>query len=122
MSSGSRWKNWKTKPTCAAAQRAQRALGAAVDALAGDLDRARLGAVEPPSRCSSVDLPEPERPRTATTSPARDVEVRAVEHAARGAALAVGLHEPARADDGHAVLTVGESGAGSDAVDVEQSW
>ena len=70
VSSGTRWKNWKTKPTRARRSARELALGAAVDALAGDLDACRpRGGRAPPRRCRSVDLPEPERPTTATSSP-----------------------------------------------------
>ena len=93
---GSRWKNWKTKPIAPAPQRAQRAL-------AGAGRRARRptsivpasGRSSPPSRCSSVDLPEPERPRTATSSPASTCE-RAPSSTRRAARPSpYGLHEPA---------------------------
>ena len=38
-----------------------------------------VGASSPPSRCSSVLLPEPERPTMASVSPA-DLQVHAVQH------------------------------------------
>ena len=48
LSSGSRWKNWKTKPIAAPAQRASaRARTRRSPARPPTLDRARLGAVEP---------------------------------------------------------------------------
>ena len=39
-----------------------------------------VGASRPPSRCSSVLLPEPDAPTMASVSPRRDVEVDALQH------------------------------------------
>jgi hypothetical protein len=79
-----------------AAQARQLALGPAVDALGRRLDRARVGRSSAPSRCSSVDLPEPERPTTATSSPARDLDRGAVEHAPAARPLPYVFTRPAR--------------------------
>ena len=71
-------------------------------ALAGDArSRPPPARSSPPSRCSSVDLPEPERPSDRHHLARRHLEVDAVEHAARGPALAERLDEPARADRRH---------------------
>ena len=68
-SSGSRWKNWKTKPMWRRRSAAQRLLAGAGDLLAGDLDRPGVGPVEPAEQVQQRRLPVPERPRMATTSP-----------------------------------------------------
>ena len=63
-----------------------------VDALAADRDaRPRSGWSRPPIRLSSVVLPEPDGPISATKSPCVDVEVDAVQHLDRLPAALVGL-------------------------------
>ena len=70
------------------------------------LDRSRpsnstvpaVGSSRPPSRCSSVLLPEPLAPTMATRSPRRDVEVDAQQHRHFDVALAEYLLQPAAAE------------------------
>ena len=59
-----------------------------------------VGSSRPPSRWSSVLLPEPDAPTIATTSPGRDRQVHAEQHLHRHARLAVGLRQPAAREHG----------------------
>jgi hypothetical protein len=60
---------------------------------AHQLDAAGVGASSPPSRCSSVLLPEPEAPTTASVSPAPHLQVDAAQHGARPARRAAAFAE-----------------------------
>ena len=73
---------WKTKPMWRRRVRGERARARPVSASPATQIDPASGESSPPSRCSSVDLPLPERPSTATTSSASTVEADAVEHAA----------------------------------------
>ena len=72
---GTRLKDWKTKPS-----RSRRSLVSALssrsrDLLAVDDDRAAVGLSSPASRCMSVDLPEPDGPMIAVNWPAGNASV-----------------------------------------------
>ena len=68
-SSGTRWKNWKTNPTRRARSRARsRSERPSTRSPASSIVPASALS-RPPSRCRSVDFPEPDRPTTATSSP-----------------------------------------------------
>ena len=71
VSSSIRWKAWNTKPTASRRNRARASLAHLVDPLPGQAQISPAdGRSRPPSRCSSVDLPQPLGPITATVSPA----------------------------------------------------
>ena len=61
------------------------------------------GASSPPSRCSSVLLPEPDAPTIATRSPVRTAEIDAKQHRHVERAAAVGLGQTAALEHRHAV-------------------
>ena len=79
-----RWKNWNTRPTC---RRRRRASAAAPSpsrrAPAISMLPSSAGS-SPASTCSSVDLPQPDGPIRATSSPRLDHEVDAAQRADRG--------------------------------------
>ena len=67
---------WNTKPICARAQRRQLAVGQPRDVVGRRRSTSPVvGRSSVPMMCSSVDLPEPDGPTMATSSPSRDVEV-----------------------------------------------
>jgi hypothetical protein len=76
-------------------QRAELALACAGNRLAGDLDRALLGLVEPAEQVQQRRLPGAGPPEDGHDLAGLDRQVGAVEHPPGGTALAVGLHEPA---------------------------
>jgi hypothetical protein len=82
-------------------QRREPPLAGARDALAGDLDRPRLWPVEPADQVQERRLARAGAPEHRDDLTRLDREVRAVEHAPRGATLSEGPDQPARADDGH---------------------
>ena len=74
VSAGSSWKDWNTKPDEPRAQRGAPVLVEREEIVAVELHAARVGVSRPASSPSSVDLPEPEAPTTATASPRADLE------------------------------------------------
>ena len=84
-----------------AAHAGELALGAAVDALAGDLDGAGLGAVERAEEVQERRLARARAPDDGHELARAHLDGGAVEHAAGGAAAAVRLHEAPRRDDDH---------------------
>ena len=82
-------------------QRGQLPLGRAGDVLARDLDRARLGAVQPAEQVQERRLAPPGAPQHGHDLARFHVEIGAVEHAPGGAALSEGLDEPAGAHHRH---------------------
>ncbi len=103
VNSGSRWWNWNTNPT----RRFRNATRpASVQRRAGRRHRRPLrppsGASSPPSTCSSVLLPTPDAPTTATISPGLDLEVEVAQHLDRPVGRRVGLVEGGHRQERHA--------------------
>jgi len=63
-------KNWKTKPICARRSRVSFASASVVISVPAIVTLPPVGVSSPARMCISVDLPEPEGPMTATSSPA----------------------------------------------------
>jgi hypothetical protein len=74
-------------------QRGELAVARAVDALAGQLDRAAVGAVQPGDEVQERRLAGPGAPDDRHELARVDVEVRPVEHASRRPGLPEGLRE-----------------------------
>src|SRR4029077_14212111 len=70
VSAGSRWKDWNTNPPRCARRRARPSSSSFVRSSPARSTRPRVGRSSPASRASSVDLPAPDGPVTATDSPA----------------------------------------------------
>ena len=67
VSIGSRKKRWNTKPMCRSRSRLRARVGERADVAAVEAAACpTIGASTQPSMCSSVDLPHPDGPRTAT--------------------------------------------------------
>ena len=81
MSSGSRWKDWKTNPTWRRRKLRQLRLAAPVDAGSGDLDRARVRTLEAAEQVQQRRLAGARAAEDGDELACRDVEVGAVEHA-----------------------------------------
>ena len=81
VNSGSRWWNWKTKPTW----RLRNATSSASDSSRSARPAIRMlpPSIEssPPSTCSSVLLPTPEAPTMATISPFSTDDIEVAQHA-----------------------------------------
>ena len=94
VNSGSRWWNWKTKPTC-------RLRNAHARLVVHRVDRARRrrgpcpasNASRPPSTCSSVLLPTPDAPTIASISPRSTDEIEPAQHVDAAARRRVRLDE-----------------------------
>src|SRR5262245_22726060 len=70
VSDGTRWKDWKTKPTRSARSRARPSSSRAVKSAPARVTRPDVGESRPARSASSVDLPAPDAPTMATDSPA----------------------------------------------------
>jgi hypothetical protein len=103
VSSGTRWRTGRrSRP--AVAQPREGALRPAVHALAGELDAPASALSRAPSRCSSVLLPDPERPDDGHDLAARASKSAPSRTRLGGAAGAVRLHEAAGVDHGQATV------------------
>eukprot|EP01022_Parablepharisma_sp_SALTPOND_P029462 TRINITY_DN735_c0_g1_i1.p1 TRINITY_DN735_c0_g1~~TRINITY_DN735_c0_g1_i1.p1 ORF type:complete len:1397 (+),score=453.90 TRINITY_DN735_c0_g1_i1:9191-13381(+) len=67
--SGNRWWNWQTKPSDWLRKLPRSRSPRLAKSLPSRVTLPLLGVSSPPSRCSSVDLPEPDAPTMATCSP-----------------------------------------------------
>ena len=112
VSSGSRWKNWKTKPMWRRRSAESARSPTPVTALAGDLDAPRLGPVEPAEHVQQRRLARAGAPEHRDDLAGLDVEIGPVEHPPRGTALAEGPDQPARADERHRLHGRGYAGGG----------
>ena len=74
-SSGSNWPDWKTKPNALRRSAVRSASGMAARLAPRNCTVPAVGVIMPASACSSVDLPEPEGPITATVSPGWSVKL-----------------------------------------------
>ena len=66
---GSTWKAWNTKPSFARRKRARSSSPSDSHVLVGQAQRAAVGRSSPAMQFSSVDLPTPDSPISATNSP-----------------------------------------------------
>ena len=79
VSIGSRLKNWKMKPMCSRRSFVSCVSFSSPIAVPAIQTSPDVGRSSPARMCMSVDLPEPDGPMTAVSSPARDLDRDAAE-------------------------------------------
>ena len=99
VSVGSRLKNWKTKPMWRRRSLVRAVSPIAVISWSPIQALPEVGRSRPARMCMRVDLPEPDGPITATSSPSADRERDAAEGVDGGVAVAVAADEVAADDD-----------------------
>ena len=99
VSIGSRLKNWKMNPMCSRRSFVSSVSLSPAELGAGDQHLARRSAGRAPARmCMSVDLPEPDGPMIAVSSPGTIVERDAAQRIDGRVALAVAARDLVRGD------------------------
>ena len=101
VSVGSRLKNWNTKPIRSRRTRVSSSSPSATRSRSSSASGPAEGRSIAPQRCSSVDLPQPDGPISATKSPALDGERHACRAPDRCAAARIGLGEVGRDQERH---------------------
>ena len=101
VSTGSRWKRWKTKPSRVRRSRVSSRSESRSSRRPSMLTAPDDGGSMPPRMWSSVDLPDPDGPAMATYSPASIVEVHAAERVHRLAVHRVVAPDVAADDEAH---------------------
>ena len=99
VSTGTRLKAWKTKPSRSRRSRVRPASSSLESSSPSSTTEPEVGLSSPASRCMSVDLPEPDGPMIAVNWPAGNEIDDAAERVHRGLPLTVGAVEVGRGRD-----------------------